>query len=384
MKNIAIIGSGSWGVALSIHLAKLGNKIKIWSFSEEEKDLINNEKKCKFLPNVKLPEGIECTTSYKEAIEGSELILHVTPSKFTRNIVKGYKQYVTNQPIVICSKGFEADTLLTLDEVILEEIPNAKIAVLSGPSHAEEVSIAIPTVLVVASKYDASHNNGLIKIELDDELMHGATITISYELTVTNVGETDYTGQDFYYKGTGASDSNEVTTTANVVLDYVANNLQYRVADDEDGNWSVVSDVISAEGLNGSLSDAVEQFNTIIKTETLSKDLKPGETTTTGLVLTQLMTAQNTVDDRTYNNIAEITTISNSVGRRMAFSIQGNQDPTAEEPAEVDSVKSEEVIVIPPTGIGEIVVYIAVSIAALAILVGGIIFIKKKVLKKVD
>ena len=155
MKNIAIIGSGSWGVALSIHLAKLGNKIKIWSFSEEEKDLINNEKKCKFLPNVKLPEGIECTTSYKEAIEGSELILHVTPSKFTRNIVKGYKQYVTNQPIVICSKGFEADTLLTLDEVILEEIPNAKIAVLSGPSHAEEVSIAIPTVLVVASKYDA-------------------------------------------------------------------------------------------------------------------------------------------------------------------------------------------------------------------------------------
>lgn len=155
MKNIAIIGSGSWGVALSIHLAKLGNKIKIWSFSEEEKDLINNEKKCKFLPNVKLPEGIECTTSYKEAIEGAELILHVTPSKFTRNTVKGYKQYVTNQPIVICSKGFEADTLLTLDEVILEEIPNAKIAVLSGPSHAEEVSIAIPTVLVVASKYDA-------------------------------------------------------------------------------------------------------------------------------------------------------------------------------------------------------------------------------------
>ena len=54
MKNIAIIGSGSWGVALAIHLAKLGNKIKLWSFSEEEKDLINNEKKCKFLPNLTL------------------------------------------------------------------------------------------------------------------------------------------------------------------------------------------------------------------------------------------------------------------------------------------------------------------------------------------
>ena len=155
MKNIAIIGSGSWGVALAIHLAKLGNNIKIWSFAEDERDLINKEKKCKFLPNVTLPDGIEATISYEYAIKGSDFIIHVTPSKFTRDTVKQYKQYVTNQPIVICSKGFEKDSMLTLDEVVQEEIPNAKIAVLSGPSHAEEVSIAIPTVLVVASKYDA-------------------------------------------------------------------------------------------------------------------------------------------------------------------------------------------------------------------------------------
>ena len=153
MKNIAIIGSGSWGVALAIHLAKLGNKIKIWSFAEEEKDLINNEKRCKFLPNVELPEGIECTTSYKEAIEGSDFIIHVTPSKFTRSTVKEYKQYVTNQPIVICSKGFELSTLHTLDEVIAEELPNSKIAAFSGPSHAEEVSVGIPTAIVAASKH---------------------------------------------------------------------------------------------------------------------------------------------------------------------------------------------------------------------------------------
>ena len=154
MRNISIIGSGSWGVALAIHLAKLGNNVKMWSFSEEEKDLINNEKKCKFLPNVVLPEGINCTTSFKEAIEGTDFIVHVTPSKFTRNIVKQYKEFVTNQPIVICSKGFEKDSMMTLDEVVKEEIPNAKIAVLSGPSHAEEVSVSVPTVLVVASKYD--------------------------------------------------------------------------------------------------------------------------------------------------------------------------------------------------------------------------------------
>ena len=154
MKNIAIIGSGSWGVALAIHLAKLGNNIKIWSFMEEERDLINNEHKCKFLPNITLPEGIECTLSYEEAIKDSEIILHVTPSKFTRSIVKEYKKFVTNQPIIICSKGFEKDSLKTLDEVIEEEMPEAKIGVLSGPSHAEEVSIGVPTVLVVASKHE--------------------------------------------------------------------------------------------------------------------------------------------------------------------------------------------------------------------------------------
>ena len=153
MKNIAIIGSGSWGVALAIHLAKLGNNIKIWSFMEEERDLINNEHKCKFLPNITLPKNITCSTDYKEVIDKSSFILHVTPSKFTRSTFKQYKEYVQNKPIIICSIGFEKDSLKTLDEVILEEMPNAKIGVLSGPSHAEEVCISIPTVLVCASKH---------------------------------------------------------------------------------------------------------------------------------------------------------------------------------------------------------------------------------------
>ncbi len=155
MKNIAIIGSGSWGIALATHLAKCGNNIKIWSFSEEEKDIINNEKRCKFLPNLKLPENIYCSTDFKEVIADAEFILHVTPSKFTREVFKQYKQYVDNKPVIICSKGFEKDTLSTLDEVILDELPNAKIGVLSGPSHAEEVSIAIPTALVIASKHES-------------------------------------------------------------------------------------------------------------------------------------------------------------------------------------------------------------------------------------
>lgn len=151
--NIAIIGSGSWGVALAVHLASVGNNVKIWSFMEEERDLINNERKCKFLPGVELPENIMCSTDFEEVIKNSKMILHVTPSKFTRSTFRQYKEYVGNKPVIICSKGFEKETLETLDEVILEEMPTAKVGALSGPSHAEEVSIAVPTALVIASKH---------------------------------------------------------------------------------------------------------------------------------------------------------------------------------------------------------------------------------------
>ena len=153
MKKIAIIGSGSWGVALATYLANMGNEIKIWSFSEEEKNLINNEKKCKFLPDLVLPNNIYCSSDFEEVIKDTEFILHVTPSKFTRSTFKQYKQYVGDKPVIICSKGFEKETLKTLDEVILEEMPNVKVGVLSGPSHAEEVSVGVPTALVMASEH---------------------------------------------------------------------------------------------------------------------------------------------------------------------------------------------------------------------------------------
>lgn len=160
MKNIAIIGSGSWGVALAMYLANNGNNVKIWSFDQSEADLINKEKKCKFLPNIIIPNNIMCSLNYEEVIVGADLILHVTPSKFTRNIVKEYKKYVDieKQPIIVCSKGLEQSTLSILTEVIKEEIPNVKVGVLSGPSHAEEVSIGIPTVLVSASEDEKVRN----------------------------------------------------------------------------------------------------------------------------------------------------------------------------------------------------------------------------------
>ena len=152
MKNIAIIGSGSWGVALAMHMARLGHNIKIWSYAKDEADLINNERKCKFLPEIIIPENIVCTQSFEECIKNSDYIFHVTPSKVVRNTVKQYKEFVTNQPIIMCSKGFEMETLNTLDEILEQELPNSKVAVFSGPSHAEEVSREVPTAMVLASK----------------------------------------------------------------------------------------------------------------------------------------------------------------------------------------------------------------------------------------
>ena len=150
--NFAIIGSGSWGTALAIHIRKLGHNVKVWSFSEDEIKLINEEHKCKFLPEVTIPDGIYASNSYEEVIEGSDVILHVTPSKFTRSTVKEYKEYVKDQLVVICTKGFEKETKKTLDEVMEEEMPNVRLAVFAGPSHAEEVSKGIPTVMVVSAK----------------------------------------------------------------------------------------------------------------------------------------------------------------------------------------------------------------------------------------
>lgn len=166
MKKICIIGSGSWGCALAIHLGNLGHEVRIWSFSEEEKNEINNEKTCRFLKGSVIPESVTCTNDFKEAIDGSDMILHITPSKFTRDTVKKYKEYVTNQPIIICSKGFESDSLMTLDDVVQEELPNAIVGVLSGPSHAEEVSVAIPTALVAAC-----HDEKVCKM-IQDEFMN--------------------------------------------------------------------------------------------------------------------------------------------------------------------------------------------------------------------
>ncbi len=153
-KTIAIIGSGSWGVALGNYLGEAGNKVKIWSFAEEERDIINNKHTCMFIPNIRINENVYCSCDIKEVVQGSDFIIHVTPSKFTRNIFKSYKDYVGSKPIIICSKGLEDSTLSTLDKVFKEEKPDVRLAALSGPSYATEVCDHIPTAVILASEDD--------------------------------------------------------------------------------------------------------------------------------------------------------------------------------------------------------------------------------------
>ena len=151
-KIIAVIGSGSWGIAMANHLAEMENEVKVWSFSKEEKDLINNERKCMFIPDMKVNENIYCSNDIKEVVDGADFIIHVTPSKFTRNVFKSYKEYVGDKPIIICSKGLEDNSLLTLDQVLKEEKSDVRVGALSGPSYATEVISHIPTAILLGSE----------------------------------------------------------------------------------------------------------------------------------------------------------------------------------------------------------------------------------------
>lgn len=153
MKTVAVIGSGSWGTALAIQLKRAGNNVILWSFKEEEAAAILSERENKeFLPGIKLDKDIVVT--YKdEDVTWADMIVFSTPSKFVRNMAKRFAPFVKkNQIVVNVAKGLEEGTLLRLSQVIKEEIPQCKVAVLSGPSHAEEVGRNMATTIVAASE----------------------------------------------------------------------------------------------------------------------------------------------------------------------------------------------------------------------------------------
>ncbi|RKI92703.1 NAD(P)H-dependent glycerol-3-phosphate dehydrogenase [Parablautia intestinalis] len=154
MANVGIIGAGSWGCALSWLLSNNGNQVTVWSIMEDEVSMLRNchEHKDK-LPGVILPDDMEFTTDLESAVKDKDLLVLAVPSPFTRSTAGKMAPFIKEgQKIVNVAKGIEDVTLMTLSEIIEQEIPKADVAVLSGPSHAEEVGKGIPTTIVVGSK----------------------------------------------------------------------------------------------------------------------------------------------------------------------------------------------------------------------------------------
>lgn len=154
MAKAGVIGSGSWGTALARVLSKNGHEVTLWSRREEESRMLREERENKSkLPGVKLPDDILCTTDLEQTVEGKDILVLATASPSIRSMAKKMAPYVVaGQLIVDVSKGIEESTLMILTDVIAQEIPQCRAAVLSGPSHAEEVGRDIPTTVVAGAK----------------------------------------------------------------------------------------------------------------------------------------------------------------------------------------------------------------------------------------
>lgn len=153
MAKIGMIGAGSWGTALTYELSGNLHDLTIWSIAQDEVDMINtfHEQRVK-LPGTILPQNVRATTDLGEAIRGKDVLVLAVPSPFTRSTARSMAPFVTEgQLIVSVAKGIEENTLKTLTEIIEEEIPKARVAVLCGPTHAEEVGKGLPTAIVAGS-----------------------------------------------------------------------------------------------------------------------------------------------------------------------------------------------------------------------------------------
>ena len=153
MADIAILGAGGWGLGIAVLLNNNGHNVTMWSAVEREVNMLKEERENKIsLPGIKISENIHITADMKEAVDNKDMIIMAVASSYVRQTAAKLKEFVKKgQIIVIVAKGIEEKTLYTLTDVISEEIPDADVAVLSGPSHAEEVGRGIPTTCVAGA-----------------------------------------------------------------------------------------------------------------------------------------------------------------------------------------------------------------------------------------
>lgn len=171
MAKITVLGAGGWGMALAISAYSSGNEVNIWSpFPEEVEQLLKNRGNERLLSGIKLPLEIGITTDLS-VVKGSSITIIATPSLAVRQTAKRLSDMDDFGIVVNVAKGFEKDSLMRLSEVIAGELPSAKVAVLSGPSHAEEVARGIPTSVVAAS-------SSAITAQIAQSIMSGENLRI--------------------------------------------------------------------------------------------------------------------------------------------------------------------------------------------------------------
>lgn len=152
--RVGVIGAGSWGIALAKLLDGNGHQVTVWSIIKEEIEMLKKEHEHKEkLPGVKLSENMIFTNDLEEAMKDKDILVLAVPSPYTRSTAHSMASYLKDGQIIVnVAKGIEEHTMLTLSQIIEEELPTAQVAVLSGPSHAEEVGRGIPTTIVVGAK----------------------------------------------------------------------------------------------------------------------------------------------------------------------------------------------------------------------------------------
>ena len=152
-ERVAVLGDGAWGTALAISLAANGASVHLWSaFPDYAARLARTRENVKFLPGVGIPEAVEITAEAACAFEGASLALAVVPTQYIRPTLARIALSVPEGlPVASCAKGLELGTLKRPTEILREVFPGSPVAVVSGPSHAEEVARGLPTSVVAAS-----------------------------------------------------------------------------------------------------------------------------------------------------------------------------------------------------------------------------------------
>ena len=153
MKRIGILGAGTWGTALANLLASSGHEVMLWSRFAEEVNTIMKTRRHKNLPGVEINKNILYSCSVEEAVEDKDVVVIAVPSIYVRDTTALAKPYLkSNQIIVTVAKGVEKGTLMTTSEIIHDVLKEKDLPVvaLSGPTHAEEVAIGLPTLIVSA------------------------------------------------------------------------------------------------------------------------------------------------------------------------------------------------------------------------------------------